>query len=154
MHSFIKKNYGKSFQAMAWPTFFEWVASKLLEHQCNIWSTLQPKIWGPWTQCPQTQSHQPARHDWNKVFDSLRVIYFLMYWSYLYLIKRINMFFFSVDNVQVRVAPEERRLYIDCDVEVRVFLGGEKAYQAVEKVLANALRWDPKKKWCCTIRKL
>ena len=58
--------------------------------------------------------------------------------------KLINIFFFSVDNIQVRV--EERRLYIDCDVEVRVFLGGERAYQAVERVLANALRWDPKKK--------
>ena len=58
--------------------------------------------------------------------------------------KLINILFFSVDNIQVRV--EERRLYIDCDVEVRVFLGGERAYQAVERVLANALRWDPKKK--------
>ena len=60
--------------------------------------------------------------------------------------KSINIFFFSVDNIQVRVAPEERRLYIDCDVEVRVFFGGERAYQAVERVLANALRWNPKKK--------
>ena len=70
-----------------------------------------------------------------------------MHRSYLYLIKKIiNIFFFSVDNIQVRVAPEERRLYIDCDVEVRVFLGGERAYEAVQRVLANALRWDPKKK--------
>ena len=60
--------------------------------------------------------------------------------------KSINIFFFSVDNIQVRLAPEERRLYIDCDVEVRVFLGGERAYEAVQRVLANALRWDPKKK--------
>ena len=60
--------------------------------------------------------------------------------------KSINIFFFSVDNIKVRLAPEERRLYIDCDVEVRVFLGGERAYEAVQRVLANALRWDPKKK--------
>ena len=70
-----------------------------------------------------------------------------MYRSYLYLIKKIiNIFFFSVDNIQVTVAPEERRLYIDCDVEVRVFFGGERAFEAVERVLANALSWNPKKK--------
>ena len=60
--------------------------------------------------------------------------------------KLINIFFFSVDNIQVRLAPEERRLYIDCDVEVRVFLGGERAFEAVQRVLENALRWNPKKK--------